>query len=158
VAFLHTGTGDASSDIDAEESLIPRLDAREVAAVFTAPFHKFLSDGRDDPKGAFKWYQGQWIDWNEHQWRMHSFFVPSSRKGKDGEAYKVWGLTARMLVDAARIAYDETPAFEHNEEFGEEDMIRQLLAVGRMDPGTNNGQPLSKEDIARAARLAKTKI
>jgi coenzyme A diphosphatase NUDT7 len=26
--------------------------------------------------------------------------------------YKVWGMTARILVDAARVAYGEEPSFE----------------------------------------------
>jgi peroxisomal coenzyme A diphosphatase NUDT7 len=28
------------------------------------------------------------------------------------QRYKVWGMTARMLVDAARLAYGEEPDFE----------------------------------------------
>jgi len=67
---------------------------------------------------------------------MHNFFVPINNQKvtkpkvrEGGQAaiaekldkeeedewvmrYKVWGMTARMLVDAARIAYGEDPEFE----------------------------------------------
>ncbi len=47
VAFLHATdppipTGTPARTPMVEESLIPRLDAKEVAAVFSAPFHNFL--------------------------------------------------------------------------------------------------------------------
>ena len=48
--------------------------------------------------------------------------------------YKVWGMTARMLVDAARIAYGEKPEFEHNSHFGDEEMILELEKMGRLTP------------------------
>jgi 8-oxo-dGTP pyrophosphatase MutT (NUDIX family) len=95
VAFLSpssilTGTNTPSgSDIDVEDRLIPRLDPKEVAAVFTAPFHAFLrkdwpgpgpgpvqKDGRPE-----KWYRGSWTDWHESKWRMHNFYVPKPPKG-----------------------------------------------------------------------------
>lgn len=66
---------------------------------------------------------------------MHNFYVPinnqlvTKAKMREGgqvaiaeqldeeeekglERYKVWGMTARMLVDAARVAYAEEPEFE----------------------------------------------
>jgi len=58
----------------AEEVLIPRLDAKEVAAVFSAPFHNFLKATDEyvsEPAGNYgseasgfpaKWYQGSWTD------------------------------------------------------------------------------------------------
>lgn len=48
--------------------------------------------------------------------------------------YKVWGMTARMLVDAARIAYGEEPEFEHNANYGDEEMIEELAEMGRFTP------------------------
>ncbi len=67
---------------------------------------------------------------------MHNFFVPINNQKvtkpkvrEGGQAaiaeeldreeenewmmrYKVWGMTARILVDAARLAYGEEPEFE----------------------------------------------
>lgn len=125
-----------------EGNLIPRLDAKEVAAVFSAPFHNFLRvedeirDGEVLPGRRTDWYSGRWIEWHDGRWRMHNFFVPITnqqvarpRVGERTEEaavaeppevmkkevlsrYQVWGVTARMLVDAARVAYGEDPEFE----------------------------------------------
>lgn len=84
VAYLSPTTTSDSEDISVEDRLIPRLDPKEVAAVFTAPFHSFLEkdwtgegpgpvqkDGRME-----KWYRGAWTDWHESRWRMHNFYIP----------------------------------------------------------------------------------
>lgn len=121
--------------------MIPRLDPKEVAAVFSAPFHNFLRAedevilGHNLPGKPSDWYDGAWTDWHEGKWRMHNFYVPindqnvSKPKVREGGQaaiaeqldeeeetgmmrYKVWGMTARMLVDAARVAYGEDPEFE----------------------------------------------
>lgn len=120
--------------------MIPRLDAKEVAAVFSAPFHNFLRDedevrtGESVPGSRKDWYTGNWITWKDGRWRMHYFSVPINNqkvtkpKERDGGQsslaeqteededpvlrYKVWGMTARILVDAARLAYGEDPTFE----------------------------------------------
>ena len=140
VAFLHSDGKAGDTEASVEDSMIPRLDAKEVAAVFSAPFHNFLKsedelrEGDTVPGKTSDWYNGTWIDWHEGKWRMHNFFVPINnqkvskpkvREGgqasiaeelEDAEAegmqrYKVWGMTARMLVDAARVAYGEEPDF-----------------------------------------------
>lgn len=141
VAFLRSDDKSGNQAASVEESMIPRLDAKEVAAVFSAPFHNFLKekdevrDGDRVPGKRSDWYVGQWTDWHEGRWRMHNFFVPINnqkvskpRVREGGQAaiaeqldeeeaeglsrYKVWGMTARILVDAARVAYGEDPEFE----------------------------------------------
>ena len=121
--------------------MIPRLDAKEVAAVFSAPFHNFLraedeiKEGEKPPGKPSDWYSGSWTEWHEGRWRMHHFYVPINnqvvakpRRREGGLSaiaeqpeeeedaglirYKVWGMTARILVDAARLAYGEEPNFE----------------------------------------------
>jgi coenzyme A diphosphatase NUDT7 len=118
--------------------MFPRLDAKEVAAVFSAPFHNFLraqdevANGLSTPGKRSDWYDGFWTEWNGGRWRMHNFHVPitnqmvSKPKVREGEQaalaekldkdkverYLVWGMTSRMLVEVARIAYDEAPEFE----------------------------------------------
>ncbi|CRK20438.1 hypothetical protein BN1723_000290 [Verticillium longisporum] len=183
VAFLHTdqttetrppGVADAHADAPPPaEAMIPVLDAKEVAAVFSAPFHNFLraqdeATGRTHPPGH--WYDGRWVHFRESPWRVHNFYVPvdAQRVSKpeappaaaraqdekqqeeapadaDAQAqtklaakleeeqvarYKVWGMTAHILVDAARLAYGETPEFEHNQHYGDEDIIKTVEKEG----------------------------
>ncbi|TVY64331.1 Peroxisomal coenzyme A diphosphatase [Lachnellula suecica] len=186
VAFLHSDDNDGSSASSVENSMMPRLDAKEVAAVFSAPFHNFLSpedevrDGETPPGSRSDWYNGQWIDWHEGKWRLHNFFVPinnqkvSKPKVREGgqaaiaeeldkeeeeglTRYKVWGMTARMLVDAARVAYGEDPTFEHNEHIGDETMIVNLEKMGKLGEKVPGGPDLTEGDLrsARAAEPAK---
>lgn len=141
VAFLRSDVDSGGVRTNVEESMIPTLDAKEVAAVFSAPFHNFLKkedelrDGDVVPGDTKDWYDGLWTTWNEDRWRVHNFHVPitnqvvtkpKSREGgqkaiaeqleeDEGDGltrYKVWGMTARILVDASRIAYGEEPEFE----------------------------------------------
>ena len=187
----------SSPALDVEARLIPRLDPKEVAAVFTAPFEAFLrtewpgpgpgpvqKDGR-----AEKWYRGAWTDWHESRWRMHNFYVPrplresvnpgkmkAASRGSAGDevqgrmpsgddpapeprsmedmaAYRVFGMTARILVDAARVAYGVEPEFEHNSHFGDEEMIGRLLDMGRLSEERKKGEVLTKEVLRKASRM-----
>lgn len=93
---------------------------------------------------------------------MHEFFVPTTmtkvaksqpktapekftldqsrhrespdQPGKPAKRYRLWGMTARILVDAARIAYARDPDFEHNSQPGDEEMITALRKMGRLGP------------------------
>lgn len=172
VAFLHADR--TSPDIPSplvEESLIPRLDPREVAAVFSAPFYNFLkaSDlppqpGQPLPPGG--WYEGSWIAWKDMPWRVHNFYVPvnnqrvakpsrPSAQSNLGEAleeqqeyegrFKVWGMTGRLLVDAARIAYGEEPEIEHNASYGDYDIILQADKDGVFNEVGEAKKPASPE-------------
>jgi peroxisomal coenzyme A diphosphatase NUDT7 len=156
VAYLHSSDQNDGPGADVEEGLIPRLNATEVAAIFSAPLHRFLSDqDTEDEKGATaNWYEGQWNTWNDSKWRMHKFYVPrGNARDVPGEPHKVWGLTARILVDTARIAYAQEPSFEFNAEIGEEEMIRRLLEMGRLQ---GKGAPINlqtPEELAKAAKI-----
>ncbi|KAI9813106.1 MAG: hypothetical protein M1827_004326 [Pycnora praestabilis] len=191
VAFLHSGDSAGKDGADVEESLIPRLDAKEVAAVFSAPFHNFLKE-KDEIRDANQteadktsvidmksnWYKGSWTDWHESQFRMHNFYVPVAghtvtkskseianrsqravvdQLEKEEEAglsrYRVFGMTARILVDAARVAYNQEPEFEHNSHFGDEDMIGRLQKMGRLSEIRRMGDELKKEDLVKAAKM-----
>ena len=194
---------------DVETTLIPRLDAHEVAAVFTAPFHDFLHHTNDPG-----WYRGQWQEFHGTRWRMHNFYVPATsrtiaqtkvevatvtvRENRDtkgteetkedeildgekiekqergkveegkGKArgyedqgssvnriihpenrFRVFGMTARILVDAARVAYGEEPEFEANRHHGDEDMIARLLREGYLAGKKKDGE----ESVRRLARF-----
>ena len=195
----------------AEEILIPQLDAKEVAAVFTAPVYNFLrvnsgpetmEAGAGEEQSLQKqveknWYQGVWTEWYGHRWRMHNFYVPTAgklvtrqRKGderkndeklvftrpmvndassaptlpyrehksKDDSAeiqshFRVFGMTARIIVDAARLAYNEEPEFEHNPRFGDEDLIKRFLKMGRLGPMEKSSKNAIDRDFAAAAKI-----
>lgn len=82
VALLHSFDEATGANEDPEVSLIPRLDAQEVAAVFTAPFRSFLrvkdveSGGLGQDGDSEEWYQGAWTEWHQSNWRSEflSFF------------------------------------------------------------------------------------
>ncbi|KAI4766753.1 hypothetical protein E4T52_00762 [Aureobasidium sp. EXF-3400] len=208
VAWLKSSN--PSSDI--AKDLLPKLDAREVAAVFTAPFEQFLKE-RDDDTAEGEWYRGAWHSWYHEPWRMHMFHVPvtpktvfrscetenakldaatapcspaskapvlladraaqaygttkpdsenkqqeakSSVKHKDAldmPRYRVFGMTARILVDAARVAYGREPDFEHNSHFGDEDMIVRLMKMGRLQPKKEKGEILTRDVMQAAAEV-----
>jgi hypothetical protein len=101
---------------------------------------------------------------------MHSFFVPITNqtvtkpKRSEGQKvaadhlekysrYRVFGMTARILVDAATYAYDQRPQFEHNSHFGDEDMIVRLRRIGRLGDIRRPTDELTKEDLRKAANL-----
>jgi len=54
--------------------------------------------------------------------------------------FRVFGMTARILVDAARVAFGREPAFEHNSHFGDEDMIGRLIREGRLGDRERKGE------------------
>lgn len=175
VAFLHSRDERTAQDANAADTLIPRLDAKEVAAVFSAPFHNFLYSEDDTtqsnlPGKPSDWYEGTWTEWHQSRWRMHNFFVPVTNqtvtfpKGSEGqkaaanrlqvlERYRVFGMTARILVDAARVAYSREPDFEHNSHFGDEDMIVRLQRIGRLGALRRPGDELTRDYLKRAANL-----
>ena len=205
VAFLKTPAPSPRNQTpDAARDFLPKLDAKEVAAVFTAPFHNFLSEKDEDPaqrEVEGDWYKGSWHTWNDSAWRMHNFSVPVSSstsfiakrpesyadprpssgsdtnsnkkpgagQGKSGmqpalprsfyrvsgdalaqPRYRVFGMTARILVDAARVAYGEEPQFEHNSHFGDEEMIEKLIRIGRLSEEKREGEMLTKDVMKRA--------
>lgn len=69
------------------------------------------------------------------------------------ERYRVFGMTARILVDAARVAYDEQPEFEHNSHFGDEEMIDKLRRIGRFSEEVNREDELTHEVFEKASKL-----
>lgn len=176
VAFLHSHDERTGQDANAADTLIPRLDAQEVAALFHTPFHSFLFSEDDTaeanlPGKPSDWYEGTWVDWHQSRWRMHNFFVPvtnqtvvTPKRTTEGQEattgrlqsfqrYRVFGMTARILVDAARVAYAEEPNFEHNSHFGDEDLIVRLQRLGRLGPFKQPGDEITMDDIHRASNL-----
>ncbi|KAK2628144.1 hypothetical protein QTJ16_002790 [Diplocarpon rosae] len=189
VAFLHSDDTLGGKAASVEDTLIPRLDAKEgrfIAAVFSANFHNFLREedevleGETVPGKSSDWYKGVWTDFHDSPWRMHNFFVPINNQNvtrpkvrEGGQAaiaerldeeeegmtrFRVWGMTGRMLVDAARIAYGEEPEFEHNIHFGDESMIESLYETNRLGEKKPGGPDLTDADITTARETAVAKI
>ncbi|GAB7363839.1 hypothetical protein MBLNU230_g4404t1 [Neophaeotheca triangularis] len=217
VAYLKTPEPSSKNKApDAARDLLPKLDPKEVAAVFTAPFHGFMRSHDEDEKTREtvpgEWYKGSWHSWHETAWRMHQFWVPvtpstvflasrarqqqqeerqgsqkSSTAGTSGQSeaaansdnrttrsgstlqpplpqtfyrnpddplqqprYRVFGMTARILVDAARVAYGREPEFEHNSHFGDEEMIERLMRIGRLSPIKKEGELLTRDVMMKA--------
>ncbi|KUL88259.1 hypothetical protein ZTR_04999 [Talaromyces verruculosus] len=183
VAFLHSYDETTGQTADPETALIPRLDAKEVAAMFTARFQDFLRKkvdfssfaGRQEEDGDVERQRPE--DW----YQVHHFYIPISEKSvtkprsrpktkklqdvaitkleereRSGELsrYKVWGMTARILVDAARLAYDQEPEFEHNSHFGDEEIISKLRRIGRLGAVRRPGDELTRETMQKAAKLS----
>ena len=86
---------------------------------------------------------------------MHNFHVPSDRHAAPSERmrYRVFGLTARILVDVARVAYGEEPEFDINRGMGEEDMIRGLLDSGRLKDERKPRDQLSPGEVAKGSKI-----
>lgn len=61
-------------------------------------------------------------------------------------------MTARILVDAARVAYGEEPQFEHNSHFGDEEMLGRLLKVGRLSEIRKKGEELTMDVLKQALK------
>lgn len=74
VALLHSFDPATGANADPETELIPRLDAREVAAVFTARFDDFLRLRNGEGRGEGDWYRGSWSLWHNSNWRSKLIF------------------------------------------------------------------------------------
>lgn len=70
------------------------------------------------------------------------------------QRYRVFGMTARMIVDAARVAYNQEPEFEHNSHFGDEGMIAKLRRMGRLSAIRRPSDELDRATMEKAAKLS----
>jgi hypothetical protein len=115
--------------------------ALEVSAVFDWPLQAFLHENHLPSGGGGggdeRWYEGYWTMWHDQKWRMHKFYVPALDPASR-TTHMVWGMTARILVDAARIAYAREPEFEHALGYGDEELMETLVETGVM--GRDEGE------------------
>lgn len=107
---------------------------------------------RKAPAPPGPWYTGHWADYDGQPWRVHNFYVPitNQRVAKPPPSllyptqiqhgdpleeypgrYKVWGMTAKILTETARVAYARRPSMEHNEHMGDEDLAVRAAEMGR---------------------------
>lgn len=98
----------------------------EVKEVFSVPLEKFLSN-KDG------WYSSKPVSWGGLSWNQHHFRTirPSKMIGETGWT-NVWGLTANILVDVARLAFDRDPLMAHRSHgvVGDEKLIEELFNRG----------------------------
>lgn len=67
--------------------------------------------------------------------------------------YRVWGMTARILIEAARIAYDKKPEFECLEHYGDEDMIQEFWEHGILREERRQGEEHAVKEMIRKGNL-----
>ncbi|RPA86917.1 hypothetical protein BJ508DRAFT_372629 [Ascobolus immersus RN42] len=142
--------------IDLDSLLLPHLQENgEVSNVFTSDLLRFLQRGEGYKSTRARLFNGQ-------EWIMHEFkvskassttgFIPARSTtnnivkakttsktdvqppmGAGGEDYyNVWGMTARILVDAARIAFGREPEFSYVKEVGMEKLVEHLVETGKV--------------------------
>lgn len=97
---------------------------------------------------------------------VHQFFVrandalvkphgsPEQNATGEETRHRVFGMTARIIVDAARLAYAQEPAFEHNSHWGDEAMIAKLRRMGRLSETRRPSDELTRETMEKAAKLS----
>ncbi|RPB27127.1 hypothetical protein L211DRAFT_609335 [Terfezia boudieri ATCC MYA-4762] len=182
--------------IDLESLLIPRLDPKEVSAVFSIPLEAFLATtyAREYTKPptptSEDWYRGKLQNWYGRDWYMHEFMAPvwahkavtagrgAARVGYNDKLmspeetvllargskieeekeevlmhYRVWGMTARILIDVARIAYEKEPEFECLKEKGDEDVIAWLLDHGMLKEERKHGEEFFVNEMFKKGNL-----
>lgn len=69
------------------------------------------------------------------------------------QRFLVWGMTGRILVDAARIAYARDPDFEHNASYGDEALIEKQVNEGELTTEKKRkevGLDATKEEVKDA--------
>jgi coenzyme A diphosphatase NUDT7 len=111
---------------------MPRIinvgESKEVGEVFSCQLHQFLLNTPG-------WYVGKPVNWGGLTWNQH-WFKAIRKKKEVGEKgwLSVWGLTANILVDTARLAFDTEPAMNHRakEQLGDEEIIRALADRGKL--------------------------
>lgn len=114
-----------------------QLDPAEVHEVFSAQLERFLSSKPDG------WYRDVPANWGGLKWNQHTFRLLRRTK-KVGEQgwVNVWGLTANMLIDIARIAYSREPDMEHRKPgvYGDESILTGLYEHGVIDKPRERGE------------------
>ena len=90
---------------------------------------------------------------NQEQQEAVDHLVAQEESGQV-QRYRVFGMTARIIVDAARVAYQEEPEFEHNSHFGDEAMIANLRRLGRLSEVRRASDQLTRETMEKAAKLS----
>lgn len=68
-------------------------------------------------------------------------------------SHSVWGMTARIMVDLAKIAYAREPEFESDTEIGDEDLIQELVDTDQMKEKIRKPDPDLEPEEAKEEQL-----
>lgn len=135
--------------------LVPSLDTKEVSSLFNLPFEQFLQTSGQEG-GVQDWrHDSREINWLGAQWIFHDFFATVTAlvkpeaigAGEDPSPVptklftRIWGLTARILVDACIVGYGRMPDFKHTLDLWDDTKIDAMIKydqklgtiVGRKD-------------------------
>ena len=118
--------------------LVPSLDTKEVSSLFDVPFEQFLRSSGYDELGVEDWrHESRQINWLGAKWMFHDFFASVTALVKpEGEGMnpvpqrilaRIWGLTARILVDACIVGYGRMPDFEHTTDVWDSSTIDAMI-------------------------------
>lgn len=96
----------------------------EVHSIFTAPLSAFLTP---------MFYEYKRENWGGLCFHQHFIKIPAQAK-KIGEPAKivVWGLTANILIDVARLVFNQEPSMPHRQPgvYGDQDLLQGLIDRG----------------------------
>ncbi|PRT54714.1 Peroxisomal coenzyme A diphosphatase 1, peroxisomal [Wickerhamiella sorbophila] len=99
----------------------------EVHSIFTAPLSSFLTP---------QFYEYKRENWGGLCFHQHYIKIPPMEK-KVGEPDKivVWGLTANILIDVARLVFNREPSMPHRPvgSIGDQDLLTALIDHGYFD-------------------------
>jgi hypothetical protein len=116
--------------------LVPSLDT-EVSSLFTIPFEQFLHS-KSTEGGVHDWrHESREINWLGAKWIFHDFFATVTalvkQEGAEGDPLptrilaRIWGLTARILVDACIVGYGQMPDFPHTMDLWDDAKIDAMI-------------------------------
>jgi sarcosine oxidase delta subunit len=117
------------------------IDPEEVSSIFSVPFEQFLRSSNQGGEvenwahisGEFIWLGVPWIN-HDFSATVTALARPESiAAGEDSSlvptriSSRIWGLTARILVDACVIGYARMPEFRHVVDVLDENKIKTII-------------------------------
>jgi hypothetical protein len=117
------------------------IDPKEVSSIFSLSFEQFLrsSDKHGEVEdwshisGTFTWLGVPWIN-HDFSGTVTALARPESVGAEEDSSLvptritsRIWGLTARILVDACVIGYARMPEFSHVVDVLDENIIETII-------------------------------
>jgi hypothetical protein len=139
VAYLSSALPDSHPTSKLISSLA--IDTKEVSSIFCLPFDQFLKSSASESEvedwshisGSFQWLGLPWINHDFSATVTALVKAEAAAEGGDDSlvetkiSSRIWGLTARILVDACVIGYGRMPEFDHTVDVLHEKRIQDIL-------------------------------
>jgi hypothetical protein len=139
VAYLSSALPDSHPPSKLISSLA--IDTEEVSSIFSLPFDQFLRSSTNESEvedwthisGDFQWLGLPWINHDFSATVTALVKVEAAGTREDVPlvqtriSSRIWGLTARVLVDACVIGYGRMPEFSHTIDVLHEKRIQEIL-------------------------------